>query len=140
LLGVYGVAFFAALVAGALAWAVLVEGARYRLRAVAVALIVLAVGGGLRQLDWGISAVGAPLSVRLVQGNVEQSNKFDPALILANLERHMMLAAAPSREPDFRPDLIVLPETAIPLFQDQLPEPLWQAWVDIAAGWDATVA
>lgn len=140
LLGVYGVAFFAALVAGALALLAQEQGARNRLRAIAVAVIVLAVGGGLRQLDWGISATGTPLSVRLVQGDVDQTNKFDPALILATLERHLALAASPSREPGFKPDLIVLPETAIPLFQDQLPEPLWQAWIDLAAGWDATVA
>lgn len=140
LLGVYGVAFAAALAAGAIAMATLARGMRRRGVAVVVLLATVAVGAGLQRPDWGVAAAGEPLAVRLVQGNVEQSNKFDPALILSALERHLALAAQPSEVPGFTPDLVVLPETAIPLFQDQLPEHLWQLWIDVAAYWQATLA
>jgi len=137
-LGVYGVAFAAALVAAGLA-VLVADSARGRIGAAATVMAVLLGGLGLQQFTWGVRAHGQPLALRLVQGNVDQSNKFDPALIMAALEKHLALASRVSTQAGFRPDLVVLPETAIPLFQDQLPEYLWQPWVDVAAAWDTTL-
>src|SRR3546814_4230708 len=47
--------------------------------------------------------------VRLVQGNVPQSEKFDPQLIQRGIASYMQLAALPPKEADGAPDLIVLP-------------------------------
>nr|MBF0683046.1 apolipoprotein N-acyltransferase [Pseudomonas sp.] len=137
--GVYGVAFMAALVAVCLAGAVLLRG-RQRWGAIAAGGAVLLAGVLLQPLQWGVVPDGKPIAVRLVQGNVEQSNKFDPDLILAALERHLQLAGQASTQAGFKPDLVLLPETAVPLFQDQLPAHIWQPWIDVARGWDATVA
>lgn len=134
--GVYGVAFVAALCSAALAGIAVWRGVG-RWAAAGTLAIVIAVGAIGRLFDWGIHPAGGPLAVRLVQGNVEQSAKFDPALIVQNLERHLQLAAQPSRDPGFKPDVIVLPETAIPLFQDQVPAPVWDQWTAIAAAWQA---
>src|SRR5690606_18409222 len=73
LFGVYGVAFFAVLCAGALAGFVVWRG-----QARVVALLFLAAalvfGAALRAANWGIQPAGEAVAVRLVQGNVEQSN------------------------------------------------------------------
>lgn len=139
LLGVYGVAFMAALVAACLAGAVVFQD-RQRWTALATGVVVLLAGMGLQTVSWGVVPAGDPLSVRLVQGNVEQSNKFDPNLIMAALDRHLKLAGQTSTRADFQPDLILLPETAVPLFQDQLPAHIWQSWIDVAQDWNTTLA
>lgn len=138
LLGVYGVAFMAAFAAAALAGIVLWRRGGLRAALVGGGVVMLA-GWGLQQTDWGIQPYGAPLPLRLVQGNVDQSNKFEPALIRKALDRHLALAGQAPADPDFKPGLVVLPETAIPLFQDQLPVELWQPWVAAAGRWGATL-
>ncbi|MHA6495236.1 apolipoprotein N-acyltransferase [Pseudomonas borbori] len=57
---------------------------------------------------------GEPLSVAAVQGNIEQNLKWDPAQLNAQLAlyRDMTFSAKPT-------DLIVWPETAIPVLKDR---------------------
>ncbi|NLD15017.1 MAG: apolipoprotein N-acyltransferase [Gammaproteobacteria bacterium] len=56
---------------------------------------------------------GQPLSVAVFQGNIEQNMKWDPDQIGAQLDlyRELTLSAPPA-------DLLVWPETAVPLFRD----------------------
>jgi apolipoprotein N-acyltransferase len=82
---------------------------------------------------------GAPLQVRLVQGNVEQSEKFDPALMERGLLRHMNQASMPPSPGTPVPQLIILPETVLPVFQDQLDPRAWELWRRIAEERDATI-
>src|SRR3546814_14403768 len=70
--------------------------------------------------------------VRLVQGNVPQSEKFDPQLLQSGLAAYLELAELAPKEPDGAPDLIVLPETVIPLFQDRIAPRIWQQWLAVA--------
>jgi len=70
-------------------------------------------------------AHGKPLSVELLQSNVPQDEKFDAARLSDMLSWHaMQLAQA-------RGDLIVAPETAIPLLPEQLPPGFWDAVVGL---------
>ncbi|ARU87209.1 apolipoprotein N-acyltransferase [Pseudomonas sp. M30-35] len=57
---------------------------------------------------------GQPQSVLSIQGNIEQSMKWDPAKLEAQLElyRDLTLNAKPT-------DLIIWPETAVPVLKDQ---------------------
>ncbi|WP_339516484.1 apolipoprotein N-acyltransferase [Pseudomonas sp. RL_15y_Pfl2_60] len=59
-------------------------------------------------------AAGQPQSVLSIQGNIEQSMKWDPAKLEAQLElyRDLTLNAKPT-------DLIIWPETAVPVLKDQ---------------------
>ncbi|NTV95848.1 MAG: apolipoprotein N-acyltransferase [Thiobacillus sp.] len=106
LLGVYGVSWLVALTAGALAWR--------RPWPLAVAVALWAGGLGLAKVDW-TRPVGVPVTVSLLQGNIAQEMKFRPEKLTETLVlyRDMVLASA-SR-------LIVLPETAWPLFLDDIP-------------------
>ena len=59
---------------------------------------------------------GEPVAVSLVQGNVAQAAKFDPAFRERNLQLYAMLAERS------RGRLIVLPESALPMFADDVPD------------------
>jgi apolipoprotein N-acyltransferase len=70
------------------------------------------IGLALKDHAWTASK-GAPLKVAAVQGNVEQNMKWDPAQLDAQLAlyRDMTLASQPA-------DLIVWPETAVPVLKE----------------------
>lgn len=133
LLGVHGMALLAAFAAAAVAALRLPPSASTRSTAPAVtmAFALVAAGGLLSPIDWS-SNDGKPLNIRLVQGNIEQSQKFDPALLEQGIISHLRLAAQPHGPDDPPPDLIVLPETALPVFQDQLDSDVWEAWRGVA--------
>lgn len=60
------------------------------------------------------------LTTTLVQGNVDQSIKWDPAFVQATVDRYRELSLAAARE--FKPELIIWPESATPFYyQDQGP-------------------
>ena len=108
--GVYAVSLAAASAAGLL-WCVATGQARW---AAAAAFAILGVTGAvLRQFEWTVPA-GAPFAANLVQGNVPQDLKFDPARYARTLEVHARLAEASGAR------LIVLPETAVPRMLDSV--------------------
>ncbi len=116
LVGVYGVSFLLALVAALLAWSVTTRGPLARRAWAAVAIVALGVGGqALRGVAW-TTPNGAPTTVALLQGNVPQEMKWRPEKTLATLESYARMAAASPAQ------LIVLPETALPLFESDLPD------------------
>ncbi|PWB45603.1 MAG: apolipoprotein N-acyltransferase [Nitrosomonadales bacterium] len=111
LLGVYGVSLAAALCAGALS---LLAAGEQRRRAAIVLLLVLGSGWALKQVQW-VEASGAPVTVSLLQGNIEQSMKWRPEKARATLQTYAGLAA------ESRGQLIIMPETALPMFVAGLP-------------------
>ncbi|KAG1386245.1 hypothetical protein G6F60_014546 [Rhizopus arrhizus] len=91
-------AFVAAFVAAALAsrWQPSRKTAMDSRQALAagIAVALAAAGWPLSRVDWS-SPTGDLLNVRLVQGNIEQSQKFDPALLEQSLVRHLEMTALP---------------------------------------------
>ncbi|MEN3367108.1 MAG: apolipoprotein N-acyltransferase [Burkholderiales bacterium] len=112
LLGVYGLAWLSALVAGSV---VLLQSKKIATVFAAVfAAVILIAGFGLKPIQW-TTPNGQPISVRLLQGNVPQEMKFAQERIEGTLALyHDMISEAPA-------DLIATPETAIPLLSRQLP-------------------
>jgi apolipoprotein N-acyltransferase len=116
LIGVYGVSFLLAMIAALLAWSVTARGLLAQRAWAAVAILALGVGGqALRGVAW-TTPEGTPTSVALLQGNIPQEMKWRPEKTRATLEAYLRLAAASPAQ------LIVLPETALPLFESDLPE------------------
>lgn len=111
LVGVYGVSLLSVISAG-LVYLVWRGGERVLWAGVAVALWV---GGfSLKQIEW-TQPTGAPVSVSLLQGNISQDVKWRPEKARETLQTYFGLAqSSPSR-------LIILPETAIPLFYEDVP-------------------
>ncbi|HUH93391.1 MAG TPA: apolipoprotein N-acyltransferase [Casimicrobiaceae bacterium] len=89
-----------------------------RLRSALAALAgigaIWSVGAGLRLIEWSAPA-GAPVTVSLAQGNVEQHLKFDPRF------RDRTLAIYGTLVEQAKGRLTVLPESALPLFADEVP-------------------
>ena len=77
--------------------------------------VVAAGGAALARIEWTAPA-GAPVAVSLVQGNVLQDVKFDPDDRQTTLRLYAELVAAS------RGRLVVLPESAFPVFADEVPE------------------
>jgi len=115
LFGVYGVTFLLALIAALLAWNVTRISLTQRTWA-AAAILALGIGGqALREKAW-TTPDGAPTTVALLQGNIPQEMKWQPERTRATLETYARMAAASPAQ------LIVLPETALPLFESDLPD------------------
>jgi apolipoprotein N-acyltransferase len=115
--GVFLVTLAVALCAAAIAGIIAaVTHAKLRHAVAWLALIaVLVVAGELQlRVPW-TAAQGAPVAVSLVQGNVSQAEKFDPAFQPRNYERYDNLV----RQSKGR--IVVLPESAYPQFADEIP-------------------
>jgi apolipoprotein N-acyltransferase len=80
-----------------------------------IILALWAGGWGLKQVTW-TEPVGPPVSVSLIQGNVAQDLKWRADRVLPTLETYRTLVERS------RSRLIVLPETALPLFLHQVPQ------------------
>lgn len=72
-------------------------------------------GWGLHQVAW-TAPEGDPVSVSLLQGNVPQDMKWRPERVAGTLTSYRQLAQSS------RSRLIILPETALPLFLDDVPQ------------------
>jgi apolipoprotein N-acyltransferase len=142
-LGVYGVTFIAAFTAAALA--ALIQTAQHvrthqpkNALVGLIALIVASAGWGFKQHSWTTDS-GQPLAVRLVQGNVEQDIKFTPAHIQQTIATHLRLAATSAQPGAPLPQLVLLPETALAVFQHQLSPAVWNAWRALATEQNSTL-
>jgi apolipoprotein N-acyltransferase len=120
--GVYGLSVIASLCAG-----LVLQIVTQPRRALSFGLLVAIVGAGalLREAEW-TQRSGEPVSAALLQGNVAQDMKFDPARYAKTLDTYERLAAAS------RAKLIVLPETALPRFLDNI-EPAYLAGLESIA-------
>lgn len=112
-LGVYGVGglvVFAATLIALVPW----RRPAAALRTSAVLLALALLGSGLGRLAW-TTPVGEPLRVALIQTNIEQGLKWEPEMLAHWLDVNAELAGR------YDADLIVLPETSLPLLVEHLP-------------------
>ena len=120
--GVYALSL-ATLMSAGLLWCVAIGRGRWLAAGAFVALGVI--GAALQVITWSVPA-GPALSASLLQGNIPQDLKFDPARYARTLDTYARLAE------ESRGRLIVLPETAAPRFLDQV-DPAFLARLERAA-------
>ncbi|HKA39694.1 MAG TPA: apolipoprotein N-acyltransferase [Burkholderiales bacterium] len=124
--GIYGVTLVTAASAGLLVvlWqgvADRMEGGSSRVASFTLPVSTLAffalwgVGLGLKQVAWTEPA-GAPVTVSLLQGNVAQDQKWREDRVVPTLNTYRRMTESSTAK------LIILPETALPLFLQQVPE------------------
>lgn len=106
--GVYAVSFVTVAIAGML-WLV----AQHRPMFLIAIVAVVGVGEALRHVEWSQKA-GEPVSVALLQGNIEQEMKFRPERAATILLTYARLAEGT------RARLVIFPETALPAFLDRI--------------------
>ncbi|MFC4160193.1 apolipoprotein N-acyltransferase [Chitinimonas lacunae] len=131
LLGIYGVGLLLAVLAGVLAW---LADLVWRERAVsgrpglalgATVLLLLASPRLLGEISW-TTPVGRPLRVALLQGAIPQDMKWSAELLRFNLVTYLDQVRAAQG------DLLVLPETALPIFLQELPPDYLAELVDLS--------
>ncbi|MEO8164389.1 MAG: apolipoprotein N-acyltransferase, partial [Betaproteobacteria bacterium] len=131
-LGVFGVSLIAAVIAGASACIIDAflrrdtpdAGSRRRFTvftALGVALVLVVAGSALKMHQWTHALEGEPTSVSLLQGNIPQELKWRPERARATLQTYLQLA----RSTDSK--LILLPETALPMLNVDIPPDYQQA-------------
>jgi len=125
--GVYGVTLATALSAGLLYLAWRLRRSRRAFAALAALAVLWGSGAALRLHEW-TRPVGEPVAVSLIQGNIPQEMKWREDQVRATLDTYLRLIASA------RGRLIVLPETALPLYlQDIPPEYLARVQAHVAA-------
>ncbi|HET8701922.1 MAG TPA: apolipoprotein N-acyltransferase [Nitrococcus sp.] len=112
-LGTYGISLAVVLIAGSLAGLLLWPTRSWALALGAVLGACLLIGWGLDR-PWTTPS-GAPIRVALVQGDIAQSQKWLPQRSIETLNRYRTLS-----EPYFGAQLMVWPETAVPMYYDQV--------------------
>jgi apolipoprotein N-acyltransferase len=127
IIGVYGLSWAGFLTASLISTACSRHGTDRRKRTVFLiaSLCVFLAGGLLKNIVW-TEPYGPPVSYRLIQSNIRQAVKFDPRLV----QRHAhQIADMILQEPA---DVIVTPETAFPMFLNELPSELLPRFQDFA--------
>ena len=127
-LGVYGITWLTAVIAGCAVLAL----ERQR-RYVLLPVLVFGIGVVLQQVQW-TAPLGKPLTVRLLQGNVDQQVKFEREHLIDSLQFYF---DAIVKQPA---DLIVTPESALPLPQNALPPGYMDQLQQFAATSHSTIA
>jgi apolipoprotein N-acyltransferase len=118
--GIFGVSLIIATVSTSLAWAVVGSG-RTRMIAPAAAIgVVLAVAawGQSRLTENRLLGAGRPLRVGIVQGNVPQDQKWDPAEARQIFDRYLRLSAQAVHQ---GARLVIWPESATPFYFEVSP-------------------
>jgi apolipoprotein N-acyltransferase len=112
IVGVYGLGFIVAAMSALLVFA---SFARARAVAAAVCVALLALGFGLGKVGW-TEAFGEPVRVALVQTNVPQDMKWDRERMQTVLDANLdALQGA-------RGQIVVLPETTLPMLFEHVPQ------------------
>jgi apolipoprotein N-acyltransferase len=116
--GLHGMTLLLFATAGALCWAWLVKPWK-QLRMLwpwpAALIVIWSAGAGLKHVAW-TEATGTRIAVSLLQGNIDQDQKWRDEHLRATLDTYLGMV----RGSDAR--LIILPETALPLFLRDVPE------------------
>ncbi len=85
----------------------------WKRNAIAVVILTIVAGGLLKVVEW-TSPTGKPVSVALLQGNIAQDEKWSPEAAQATIDQYMQMITASKAQ------LIVTPETALPVISSQL--------------------
>ena len=115
LFGVYGVSLLVAVSAGLVALLWLKRGSMQGKIAFGLFVLLWLGGALLRTVEW-TRPEGEQLKVSLLQGNIPQEVKFEEGHLVSTIETYRRLA----QSSDAR--LIVMPETALPLLREEMPE------------------
>lgn len=115
-LGVYGLSWLTAL-SSSLLLVPLLHSNNKKIFPVLLSVTVIWFGGYfLSQINW-TEVTGKPIKVSLVQGNVEQKNKWDPNHFDKRKQRYLSLT-----QKHWDSDLILWPENSLTIFHHQLKE------------------
>ncbi|WP_051919442.1 apolipoprotein N-acyltransferase [Basilea psittacipulmonis] len=132
LLGSYGVTFVAAFISACVAICFIAFLARHIPNIILSLLLILGIAIGstfLCQTSW-VTPRQDSITVRLIQPNSSIENKFSPLTQMQELIETLNLASRYSAVN--KAQVIIFPETTIPIFQHNVPAIFWRQMIDIA--------
>ncbi len=120
IVGVYGASIITALFAALIAsWLAENHSLTWKRNAVAAITLMIVSGFLLKAVEW-TTPIGTPISVSLIQGNISQDIKWSPDAAQNTIKQYLAM----TQESDAQ--LIVLPETALPVIASQLDDSVKQ--------------
>ena len=135
--GTYGVVWVTALMAVALMVTIDAKGSIKKVGPLIVVIVTI-VGALLGTLQL-TQPFGEPLRVRLIQGNIDQGEKFTPDQWRMAVQRYLDLAQHKMPDQTLAPQLIMMPETMMVKFPQDIDPSVWQSLIDIAQKDQATI-
>lgn len=124
--GIALVTWAVALVAAALAGLLLCSRAWQRMVHAAAVVVVVGLGAILSTHSW-TQTNGSHAKVALLQGNIAQSMKWDPEAFSHTIQTYYDMVATTQA------DIVILPETAIPVMRQDLPDGVIEQFASAAA-------
>ena len=115
IIGIYGLTLILTSLALLLSLTLLNQDKRSKLLKVVVVATVLASGQILKYIEW-TEPTGEPISISLVQGNIAQDIKWQKETVIQTLQTYQKLIQKTKGQ------IILLPETALPLLVEYIPE------------------
>ncbi len=85
----------------------------WRRNVITAITLLIAIGSILKVVPWS-TQIGEPFSASLIQGNIPQAIKWSPDASQSTIDQYVAMATSSQA------DLIVLPETALPVIASQL--------------------
>jgi apolipoprotein N-acyltransferase len=113
LVGVYGVSVITVFMAMLIAHWLIKPSALFKRNSIAALVFIIVVGNVLKIVEW-TTPIGKPISVALIQGNIAQDTKWSPEKAQSTIDQYLSMIKASNAE------LIILPETALPVISSQL--------------------
>lgn len=135
--GTYAVVWVTALMAAALMATIDLKGSIKKFAPLIV--VVVAIGGALLGTLQLTQSFGEPLRVRLIQGNIDQGEKFTPTQWRVAVQRYLELAQHQLPDQTLTPQLIMMPETMMVKFPQDVDPSVWQSLIDMAQKDQATI-
>jgi apolipoprotein N-acyltransferase len=120
IVGVYGVSVLTVFLAILIAYWFSKPSLIFKRNSIAAFVLVIVVGNVLKIVEW-TTPIGKPTSVALLQGNISQLEKWSPGKAQSTIDQYLTMIQAS------KADLIILPETALPVISSQLDAPIKNA-------------
>jgi len=114
IVGIYGVTLILTCLAILLSYALIDKDKSSRFKKLGVITVVLISGHLLKDIQW-TEPTGGPISVSLIQGNITQDIKWQKETITQTLDTYQNLIQKTQGQ------IILLPETAMPLLVEYIP-------------------
>ncbi len=117
IIGIYGVSVITVFISAVIGFWLANKSITLVLKRNVIATVTLIIAAGfiLKAVEW-TTPIGKPISVALVQGNIAQSTKWSPEKAQGTIAQYLSMLQAS------KADLIILPETALPVISSQLDE------------------
>ncbi len=113
LVGVYGVSVITVFIAALIAHWFSKPSLIFKRNAIVAFVLIIVTGNVLKIVEW-TAPTGKPISVALLQGNIAQDEKWSPETAQSTIDQYIAMTKASKAQ------LIVLPETALPVLASQL--------------------